>query len=294
MTGKKVRGQNQLFLQAKRDIYNNIWMNKYKYIMACFIFVLFCLYFEAEYRSAADLGWIENNAGFGDIILFIFRGMKVYVPDPSIEFKIPITWLTVQAFIIYLTGNYITLDMTTYGQQYIIRTPHKGYWLLGKLIYCIACVVSFYMTGYLVVGLYSLAAGHASLEIHADICAYVSDIPIELLDRTDLLLGAVVLPVVTSIVLSFFQMILSLVIKPVYSVICMMIYVCASAYYLSYFLIGNYSMILRSHKIVSQYIVLQRNGIDPYTALCVNGALLAVGFIIALMILKKYDYIDKR
>lgn len=291
---KKVRGQNELFLQAKHDIYNSVWMNRYKYIMVCFMFVLFCLYFEVDYQSEADLGWIENNAGLGDIVLFIFHGMKVYVPDPAIKFEIPVTWLTVQGFIIYLIGNYITLDMTTYGQQYIIRSAHKSYWLFGKLIYCIACVVSFYIIGYLAIGLYSLAAGHASLGMHADICAYISGISIELLDHTDLLLGIVVLPVVTSIVLSFFQMVLSLLIRPIYSVIFMMIYVCASAYYLSYFLIGNYSMIHRSHKIVSQDIVLSRNGIDPYTALCVNGALLAAGFIIALMILKKYDYIDKR
>lgn len=294
MAEKKVRRQNELFLQVKHNIYNSVWMNRYKYIMTCFIFVLFCLYFEMNYQSVAGSDYIENNAGFGDIVFFIFHGMKVYVPNPAIKFEIPITWLTIQVFIIYLIGNYITLDMTTYGQQYIIRSAHKSYWLFGKLIYCIVCVVSFYIIGYIIIGIYSLAAGHASLELHADICAYVLEIPIELLDRTDLLFGIVALPVVTSIVLSFFQMVLSLMIKPIYSVIFMMIYVCASAYYLSYFLIGNYSMIHRSHKIVSQDIFLLRNGIEPYTALCINGVLLAACFMIALMILKKYDYIDKR
>ena len=287
------RRKNEFFSQIRRDVVNSIWLNKYKYLFTEVLFLLFCAYFEMNYVSLANAGYIENNASLGDIILFIFHGMKVYIPSPGIKFEIPITWLACQIFVAYLTGNYINQDMTTYGQQYIVRSTHKSYWLVGKMLYCVISVFSFYCIGYITVFVYSLITGDPSVALNFDICAYVSETNIELLSRSDLIIGIIVLPILTSIVLSIGQMTLSLWIKPIYSIISIVVYVCASAYYFSYLLIGNYSMILRSKKIIAANSFITSDGIDPIVAIIVNCVLLVIMYLICLLKLKKHDYIEK-
>lgn len=293
LVSNEKRHTNEFLSQVRRDIINSIWLNKYKYLFTVMLFLLFCAYFEMDYVSLYNSGYIESNASFGDIILFIFRGMKIYIPSPSIKFEIPVTWLACQIFVAYLIGNYINQDMTTYGQQYIMRSTHKSYWLIGKMIYCVISVLSFYCIGYITVLGYSLIVRDPSVTLNFDICAYVSETNIELLSKVDLVIGIIILPILTSIVLSIGQMTLSIWIKPIYSIISIVVYVCASAYYFSYLFIGNYSMILRSKKIIAANSFITSEGIDPIIALIVDCSLIVVMYLICLLKLKKHDYIEK-
>lgn len=293
LISNKKRHTNEFLSQIRRDVVNSIWLNKYKYLFTVVLFLLFCAYFEMNYVSLSTAGYVESNASFGDIILFIFHGMKVYIPSPGIKFEIPITWLACQIFVAYLIGNYINQDMTTYGQQYIMRSTHKSYWLIGKMIYCVISVFSFYCIGYITVLGYSLIARDPSITLNFDICAYVSETNIELLSKVDLIIGIIILPILTSIVLSIGQMTLSIWIKPIYSIISVVVYVCASAYYFSYLLIGNYSMILRSKKIIAANSFITSEGIDPIIAIIVDCSLIVVMYLVCLLKLKKHDYIEK-
>ena len=287
------RHNNEFASQVKRDIVNSIWLNKYKYLLTVVLFLLFCAFFEMNYASIANSGYVSNEASFGDIILFIFHGMKVYIPAPGIKFEIPVTWLSCQIFVTYIIGNYIRQDMTTYGQQYIIRSTHKSYWFIGKMLYCVICVLLFYCVGYMTVFGYSLIARNPSFVLNFDVCAYVSETNIEILNQIDVVLGIVILPIITSIVLSVGQTTLSIWIKPIYSIIIIVAYVCASTYYFSYLLIGNYSMILRSKKIIAANSFITSEGIHPIYAIVIDCCLIIVMYSIALIKLKKYDYIEK-
>lgn len=242
-----------------------------------------------------DIGEISSEASFSDIITFIFHGMKIFIPGKGIKFEIPITWLSVQLFIAYLIGDYINQDMTVYGLQYIIRSKHKYYWFIGKITYCIMNVFLFYTIGYIVVMLFSLFFGTMSFEFHFDVCAGVAETNILGLNHTDLLLGITVLPILTSIVLSIGQSVLSLFVKPIYSIIGIVIYVSASAYYFSYALIGNYAMIVRSQKVVANhpFFAMNYTGIDPKYAIIMECGIICVLYIVGILALRKYDYIEK-
>ena len=283
----------EFFTQIKRDIHNCFFLNRYKYLLTIIMFLLFCLYFEMNYNSMVSLGLIENKASFGDVVLFVFSGMKEHISDPSIKFEIPITWLSCQLFITYLVGDYISRDMTTYGHQYIFRATHKSYWLIGKAIYCMFAVLGFYLVGYATIWLYTLAFKTPSLFLNYDVCGCLSLIDVSVLSFSDYIVGVIVLPIFTSVVLALAQTILTLWLKPIYSMICVITYVCASAYYLSYCLIGNYSMILRSKKIIEDIKSINAKYIDPVAALIIDGVLLIILFFIGILKTKKYDYIEK-
>lgn len=283
----------EFFTQIKRDVHNSFFLNRYKYLLTVIMFLLFCLYFEMNYNSMVSLGLIENKASFGDVVLFVFSGMKEHISDPSIKFEIPITWLSCQLFITYLVGDYISRDMTTYGHQYIMRATHKSYWLIGKVIYCIFTVFCFYLVGYATIWLYTLAFKSPSLFLNYDVCGCLSLIDVSVLNISDYIVGVIVLPIFTSVVLAVAQTILTLWLKPIYSMICVITYVCASAYYLSYYLIGNYSMILRSKKIIEDSISINAKYIDPVAALIIDGVLVIILFFIGILKTKKYDYIEK-
>ena len=66
----------------------------------------------------------------------------------------------------------------------------------------------------------------------------------------------------------------------------MIVYQALSAYYVSYFLIGNYSMILRCKPFLD-------NGINTILALIIDIVVILGVVIAGLITLRKFDYIEK-
>ena len=95
-----------------------------------------------------------------------------------------------------------------------------------------------------------------------------------------------VLPMMTSLNMSFIQMLLSLWIKPTLSFVFVMSYMTISAYWATPVMIGNYSMILRFSPIVT-------GGIRPSTALWMEGIVFFLFVLASRVLMRRYDFIDK-
>ena len=289
----KTNREKEFFTQIKRDVYNSLALNKYKYLLTAVLFLFFCFSFKELYGSMVFTGLIENRPSFGDTLVYIFSGMKEFVPDPNANFEYPMIWLSCQVLICFLVGDYAPKDMTTYGQQYLIRSTHKSYWLIGKIIYCVLSVLTFYAVGYATVWCFNLFWGDPSIVFHDDVCGILTFIGTDQLTGTELFFGVFLLPVLTSSVLAVFQMTLSLLIKPIYSLLCTATYISASAYYLSYVFIGNYSMMLRSKSVVETLSSTGGNCFDERIAIAVDCILILMLYIVGMILMKKYDFLEK-
>lgn len=95
-----------------------------------------------------------------------------------------------------------------------------------------------------------------------------------------------VLPAVTSMAVSVFQMVLSFWIKPVISYICILAMYVFSAYYI-WFPFGNYSMLLRSLP------ALGDAGYTVFSAVLSDAVLLALSVSFGLIYFKKYTILGK-
>ena len=82
------------------------------------------------------------------------------------------------------------------------------------------------------------------------------------------------------------QMFLSLIIRPLYSYCVSVTVMLASTYYLNFLMLGNYAMMLRSSRVVT-------NGVYVFTGLVYILILAIVSIISGLLLFRRYDILNK-
>jgi hypothetical protein len=236
--------------QFIHDVYSGISKNRIKYLLSSLVFFTLCLLFYAQTNNLIAAGYEgldEGNTGRSvlDYLIFMSRGIEVYVPSPNSPFVLPIFWTVLQVFVALLVSVYPTDDLHGYATNVLTRTGSRHLWWASKVGWIIFTVCSFYLLGLVVILGFSFAVGDTSLLPIGDISLYATQI-----DALGLPLGkmltALLVSLFVSIALSLVQMTLSFILKPALSFLIVMAYGIASAYFNAPFLIGAYSMMIRN------------------------------------------------
>ncbi len=280
------QGKHEVISFIKHDIRSGILSKWKKLVPFILILLCFCIYMVYQCKESIESGLVEGMPTTADMILFIFRGMREYVPELDPVFVIPVTWLLIQMYIAFVIGGYAYEDMGAYGQQFLLRSTKKGYWFFGKCIYCVVNVIGYYAVAYLIIGICSLVFGTLSFQLTPDIGNIMSDMDVTVISEKQFVMHLIVLPIMTSLNVSFIQMLLSLWIKPTLSFVFVMSYMTISAYWATPAMIGNFSMILRFSPVVME-------GIRLTTALWVEGIVFFVFILASWVLMRRYDFIDK-
>jgi len=254
-----------------------------KYWALSGLFVLACLEFTYKLK-AFEL----TSYSYGDYLLYLFGGMKEYIPNPSEPFQIPYLWLLNHILILFFTLHYMHDDLTGFGQNMIYRSGSRMFWWLSKCIWNLVAVSLFYLAAWIVILIFSTVNGAAfSLEISSFMPQIMNfggnQIP---MDHWDLAAEITVLPLLTTMALSMLQMVLCLIVKPLFSYILSAVIFISSAYYLSPFLPGNYAMALRSSKAVT-------NGVEGTVGMVYMAFLIVASMLIGLCIVQKCDVLGR-
>lgn len=93
--------------------------------------LLFSMRLFAVYRSVqfyCNVESISSRGSIGDYMLCLFRGMAI-IQHGSMEEKVsvPIEWLIVCGFCLYITAAYPAQGISVQGQQVFLRTS-RGKW----------------------------------------------------------------------------------------------------------------------------------------------------------------------
>jgi len=279
--------QNKQFKATiKHDLAIGFRHNAPTYILVVVIFSFFCLIFFNDLTALRSPLQPLNEGSFLDCGISVFKGMAVFVPSPLNQFKIPIVWLTIQVFVAILILTYPTQDLFSYGTQILVRTKKRSLWWLSKCIWNCLSVMAFYLIGILVIVIFTLIYGKMSLTPDLNVNLVVNQLDLKNYDLSQLLIAVFLLPVLTSIALSLFQMTISFILSPIYSFIIVICLLITSAYYCSPIFIGNYSMLLRNK-------IITPKGIDSSTAIIVNLAIITISIIVGYFYFKKYDILNK-
>lgn len=261
----------KFFSFLKFDIRHGIFSRDlYKKLLIWIIFFLLgCLEF---YSILASFEYADHS--LGDNFLYIFGGMEEYVPDPSNPFRIPYLWLINHILLLYFTLHYMHDDLTGYGQHTIYRSGRRGYWWISKCFWNIGMIIFFYLSAWVIILIISC---FFDARLSFNISPYMSSLmnfgsKQIVTSSWELTIEITLLPLLVTLTLSLFQMVLCLIIKPIFSYIISVIILVSSAYYLSPMLVGNYAMALRSDKVVT-------NGLNT-----LSGILYSAFFIIACIV----------
>lgn len=224
---------------------------------------------------------VEPALSLGDYWCYLFRGTDIFVPGDT-DFRVNMLWVVIQVYLAFMVAQYPFEDLAGYGQQLLLRAHKRTSWWLSKCVWMTASVAAFYIVAMVTILIFGLLSGAAiSLEPHAGVQAYFSSMDIRYAGPGFWPM-VILLPFVTSLSLSFVQMALSLLTRPLIGLIFVAAALSGAIFYNAEWLTGNYLMLLR----VS---LTDGPGLRPAAGFLLSGSLILAGAVAGAAIIHRKD-----
>ncbi len=195
-------------------------------IIVPFLCVLQCLYAHLNIKMYKEYHEVRNTTSLLDLFAEIFHGCDPIGknPNPDIKIMIPYLWFSIFVFAVFISFDYMHNDLTQFGIQILTRTRKRQAWWVSKCIWCYASSFWFYFLFYLSTMAFSIINGYDVFQIRnveminilADRSVIYSYVGITEMN-TLYVLSIIFMPLIVICTLNMIQMLLSLVIKPMYS-----------------------------------------------------------------------------
>ena len=270
---------------VKFDCKHGIGKQWSKYVGAIVLFTIFSLSLFSSYLSTPAA---SRKLSLGDYLFNIWAGMSEYVPSPDNPIRIPALWMLMLLWMFYLTLYYPYHNLTGIGKQLLIVSGNRYSWWFSKCIWIILCVLTYYSIGFAVTLMWTIfSGGILDLTVSKYVLDFLkinqSNMP---LGPYRLNVGTLLLPILVTTAICMIQLILSVLIRPIFSYLITVAYLFLSVYFQNSFFIGNYMMAARNTS-------FSLSGMTPW-----HGAVIAVFVIIVSIvggsaIFNKIDIIDR-
>lgn len=284
-----MRGENILMKQVKNDIKQGFAEEFIKYLLVLFTSGFLIIAFAYDICALIDAGNINADSfTFADIILYLFKGIKPFKLNANIKFELPVSYVLFNILLAFIIGDYPLKDLFGVGKNILIRCRNRSIWWFSKCIWCVAAVLLFYGIIYLMAFFITMLCGEISFVPTEIICK--KKIGIDLLQGEkevfvrELIISAVVLPVVTSMALSVLQLFLSILFSPVIGYIFVVAILVGSAFYNNQICIGNYFMVIRSDIIIE-------GGYNAIIGIILNLCIILFSMAVGYIIFRRKDII---
>lgn len=255
--------------------------------VSCYIFPLFIAiigFFELHRRIAI---W-GTEVALGDYWMYLYGGMKEYIPTTGNPFQFPTMWIAVFLFSSFAVLNYPMKDLQNMGTQILVHVQGRTKWWISKCLWNVLSTVLYHGIILLVLVMLCICFQEPlSFEAHADSIATMFGLWVSEFRGGGVIPIAVILtPVILSIAINLLQMVLLLFTKPVFSFLVICIMMLSSAYFLSDIMIGNFAMPIR-------YEWAIENGVSYQKGLLFSFGILFIAFICGIMKFRRYDILNK-
>ena len=252
------------------DLHNGLFKNNFLIVSPLLLGTVFFL----DYWHRVQILILANQlkleqTSIGDCWMYIYGGMRVYIPQENDKFHFPVTWMILFMLGTFLVLNYPFKDLESSGQQVLVRMGGYREWWLSKCVWNIVSV--FYYHGMVILtslGLCVIKGIPVSRKINITLLCRLFDIvdPACFWDSEDsgrFGLGWVMLPICMAAAITLFQMMLSLFLKPILAFLISTVLFITSAYLFLPFVPGNYAVALRGEwllvdgmKLINGYIMV--------------------------------------
>ena len=266
----------------RRDIRFGIVNRSFLFVIAMvfsFVMVLEC---SETMRVVKEMKYMWSNGTVMDYFIYSLKGASYYCFDPKDKFKIPLFWFIFQTGLSYFIAYYAVEDYANNGKLIILAGRSRTLWWISKMIWCVLSVLSYFFVAFISCILFALLRG-ADMSLNVTDSFFIAHFGYNMtfISHTDLIIIAVVIPIMISIGISLIQVLLSFIISPVTSFAVMCGLYIVSTYYTVWFLPGNFTMWLRS----SYYV---ERGLNP-----LSGLIIAVFCMFATCVMGKNYFENK-
>ena len=272
---------------AQHEIFQGMAAKWVKYLPLALICAGFCASVYGSTRFFASIGEADVTPSTMDYLLYLFKGMEVYIPGPDSPFDIPYIWMVPNLYVAFMTASYPTRDLSGFGKHILMRSGTRTGWYLNKCGWVTANVLVCYLMIYLPPLLFSLFTGNLSFASGGAAMRGVLGADYGMADPAALLRAVIFLPILTSLALSLLQMLLEFVLRPIFGFAIIACLLVTSAYLYTPALIGNFSIFLRSE------FVMGAEGLRLIQGVIINLCLIAAAVIAGCLYFRKHDILDK-
>lgn len=268
----------------KEDLKRAFLHTKYRYIIVLLMIIALILIptniSNRIYERTTEFG----KMGFFDYLFYMLSGAEPVIIEKIDELDIPIAWMAMQFFCSFLIFDYVYYDLKGVGRNVLIKSKSKFKWWLSKCICTCTMVISVYGILFLSSYIVTLFSGGESAELHMKLLGSVCKLDGNYEANKDMMVYLVLIPLIVSISISLFQMMISQLVKPVLSMVVIMSVSVFSVYSNYKLWWGNWGMILRSDLCVA-------DGMSGFTAVILALILGVVGSVVGGIIFSKRDVI---
>lgn len=241
------------------DIKNGVFRCYKKYIFAASLFVCIYVFFLSSFQSLYHDLFLnyQNPVTFGDYILYLFQGLKIYEKDQNAPFIFPALWILLFLVIAFITLYYPYNDLNETGRHMLILSQKRYFWWYAKCIWVAVSVAAYFILAYFIAWIFLLFT-HGEMNLHVNFATLIiCELPARYLRQLDVhavsgwsVVGFMLVVPVIAVSICLFQMLLSLIFKPYIGFILISVYLFAATYFCHPLFIGNYAMILRSAAVI--------------------------------------------
>ena len=195
---------------------------------------------------------LNLGRSLGDVLLFIYGGMKEYDPDAERRFSFPALWMLLYLLLAYIVLYYPHRDLEENGQNILIRTGGRELWWLSKCVWSALTVVLYFIDGWAVAVLGCILTGvPLTMKLSPNINVLFEMSGFGLRHPDALAAETMIMPLLVMISVSLMQMALSLYVRPVFSFIITIAVLLAGTYFMNPLFISNYAMPVRSSGMIT-------------------------------------------
>ncbi len=272
------------------DMYRGIKHNKYRY-MIC-VFLIFSLmatfYLDVSVLRRGTRGDLPI-AGVFDYIFYLLEGITEVTEKAYKEgkFVFPYIWIAVQFMCAFLVMSYPKNDLEGVGLNVLILSKSKKIWWISKCLWIFVSVFSIYLLIGIIAMLFTLLSG-GTLEavIHYEIFEAFSQTPPINRSQMPIILFVLVMPLLTSTVISILQMVVSVFSQPTLGMVAVFAIEILSVYSMNIWCLSNASMVRRSQLYLP-------SGLPFLPQIIYSVCVLAVSIIAGYMIFRRSDILSK-
>lgn len=271
------------------DIRQGFAHTRFKLLGIAAIALVSCIDLYLRITSGSHmLGGKGMDGGYMDYLFFLLGGMKEYKQQEDLSFIFPIKWFLLNMYILYGALYYPYRDLlSSMGGALLMKSRSRRTWWLSKCLWSAFYIVTTYMFLFVVTAVFcALFQQPFSMQITPALVIDFMDTDTVLQAFSPLVsIYTLIMPLIISLGMCILQMMMSLVIKPVFSFGIAALIMLSSAYLLSPYLIGNYAMPFRS-------IYIMEHGVYLSHGLLMGGLLIGLSALLGWRIFGRYDILN--
>jgi hypothetical protein len=221
-------------------------------LSALAIAVMLALFLTQAHQAAGSLDGASGplaaspaHISVTDALLFIHRGMRVFVPSPTERFEIPVLWIIQPVTIALLVGGYPSEGLSSTALQALVRSKGRVTWWLSKCAWVAIAATAWHALCIAMAAAACALFGGAAFELSAGLSAAITGLDAGLLDPSRLA-WALAAALAVSVALSLSQTLLSFLLGRAKAYVLLMCYIVASIYYFTPLLMADMAMLERS------------------------------------------------